>query len=135
MECNLVFLVYFRLLKFFFHVFSIILTQGDLFLNLRVFNVRMYHWHSLITIISWNYLITWICWTFIYDNTRWIMCFDLKYCVWYMIKQCFGDIFHPSFYKNTKTMFLSFVSGIIFECDKFQRLHFNYLSYVLVTSN
>jgi hypothetical protein len=51
-----------------------------------------------------------------------------------------SDIFHLGFHKNTKTMFLSYVSmsyvsGIIFECDKFWGLHFDYLSYVSISLN
>jgi hypothetical protein len=47
----LYFSVSFRLWKLIFHVFNIILIQGDSFLNLKVFNVRLYHWHLLIAII------------------------------------------------------------------------------------
>jgi len=46
-----------------------------------------------------------------------------------------GEIFHLGFHKNIETMFLSYVLGIIFECDKFWGLHFDYLSYVSINLN
>jgi hypothetical protein len=42
---------FFQVIETYFSCFQHYFDLGDSFLNLRVSNVRMYHWHSLIAII------------------------------------------------------------------------------------
>jgi hypothetical protein len=65
------------------------------------------------------------------DDRLWVLFSNIVCDTW---SNNFGYIFCLGFHINIKTMFLSYVSGSIFECDKFQGLHFYYLSYVFISS-
>jgi hypothetical protein len=134
------FLFFFQVIEACFSCFQQYFDSRDSFLNLRVFNVRMYHWHSLIAIIPLS------CYIVKHFNRfesveqlsmttndgSWVLSSNIVFDLW---SNNVGDILRLGFHRNTKTMFLSYVLGTIFECDKFQGLHFNYFSYVLVSLN